>query len=236
MKRAKNVSVVDRRRQSFLSDTNSGFTLVELLIAMTVAGVLMYAVYSIYIAQQKVYTAQLAVTEMQQNMRVAANLLAYEIRMAGYDNDDGVAAILQATPEVFGFSADLNDDGDVDDPGEKIHFDQYLSTNNVPVLGRSTTGNATGHQPAAEYVEHLRFHYLDDDDDPTTVITKIRTVVVDIVVRASQEDRQFTNTATYTATDGAKFGGGSKNDHFRRRHEVIRIEWRNASNAGIASN
>ncbi|NLZ17264.1 MAG: prepilin-type N-terminal cleavage/methylation domain-containing protein [Desulfobulbaceae bacterium] len=220
-----------RRRQSLLSGAGSGFTLVELLIAMAVAGLVMYAVYSIYLAQQKVYTAQLAVTEMQQNMRVAVNLLSYEIRMTGYANDRGVAGILQATPEVFGFSADLNNDGDVDDADEKIHFDQYLSGNGVPVLGRSTTGSTARHQPAAEYVEHLRFHYLDADDRETKDIAKIRTIVVDVVVRASQEDRQFNNTATYMATDGTKFGGGPKNDHFRRRHEVVRIEWRNA---GIA--
>ena len=233
MNRAK-IMKKNREKHHTLLWTDSGFTLIELMIAMTVAGLVMYAVYSIYVAQQKVYTAQLAVTEMQQNMRAATNLLSYDIRMAGYDNDEGVAEILEAKAEVLGFTVDLNEDGDVADAGEIIFYDQYVSGNGVPVLGRSLTGNVSGHQPAAEYIEHLRFRYLDADDNPTTVIAKIRTVLVDLVVRASQPDPRFTNTATYTAADGTVLGGTAKNDHFRRRHETIRIEWRNAGNTGIA--
>lgn len=216
-----------------------GFTLVELLVALSVAGLVMYAVYSIYTAQQRVYNAQLAVTEMQQNMRAAVNLLSHEIRMAGYyDRDkygtgEDIARILEATPEVFAFTADFNDNGKVNDPGENILFDQYISGNGVPVLGRSTTGARAGHQPAVDFVEHVRFSYLNQDNEPTTDIAKIHTVLVDLVVRASRLDPFFINTATYTAADGTVLGGAAKNDHFRRRHELVWIECRNAGRTGL---
>jgi hypothetical protein len=121
----------------------------------------------------------------------------------------------------------------VNDPGENILFDQYISGNGVPVLGRSTTGARAGHQPAVDFVEHVRFSYLNQDNEPTTDIAKIHTVLVDLVVRASRPDPLFINTATYTAADGTVLGGAAQNDHFRRRHELVWIECRNAGRTGL---
>ena len=47
----------------------SGFSLVELLVAMAITGVVMTAVFKIYTTQQDSYLLQEQVAEMQQNLR-----------------------------------------------------------------------------------------------------------------------------------------------------------------------
>jgi prepilin-type N-terminal cleavage/methylation domain-containing protein len=61
-----------------------GFTLVELLVAMAISGIVVAAVYTAFITQQKSYTVQDQVAETQQNARVGLDLIAREVRMAGY--------------------------------------------------------------------------------------------------------------------------------------------------------
>ena len=61
-----------------------GFTLVELLVAMAISGIVVAAVYTAFVTQQKSYTIQDQVAEAQQNARVGLDLIAREVRMAGY--------------------------------------------------------------------------------------------------------------------------------------------------------
>ncbi len=63
----------------------SGFTLVEILVALVLAGLVSGAIYNVYISQNKSYVVQDRVAEMQQNLRVAMYMMRREIRMAGYD-------------------------------------------------------------------------------------------------------------------------------------------------------
>jgi len=61
-------------------NVTQGFTIVELLIAMVVAGIVTMATYSVYVAQQGHYAAQTQVTEMQQNKRALLDLMTSDIR------------------------------------------------------------------------------------------------------------------------------------------------------------
>jgi len=45
----------------------SGFTLIELMVAMAISVVVMAAIYQVYQSQQKAYVTQQMVIEMQQN-------------------------------------------------------------------------------------------------------------------------------------------------------------------------
>jgi prepilin-type N-terminal cleavage/methylation domain-containing protein len=65
----------------------SGVTLIELLIALVLSSILTAALYRSFISQQKTYTVQDQVAEMQQNIRVAMGQMTKEIRMAGYGGD-----------------------------------------------------------------------------------------------------------------------------------------------------
>jgi prepilin-type N-terminal cleavage/methylation domain-containing protein len=65
---------------------NKGITLIELLVALVIAGILVAAVYRTFLSQQKTYTVQEQVVDMQQNVRALINRMMREIRMAGFGN------------------------------------------------------------------------------------------------------------------------------------------------------
>ena len=216
---------------------DQGFTLVELLIAMVVAGIITMATYSVYVVQLRHYTAQNQVTAMQQNLRAALNLMTRDIRMAGYDGESSSAGtIVAAKPDLFYFTFDLDEDGQVNDSGEHIAYDLYDS-DGISTLGRTSddatisisdaSGSwlATGHQPLAENIEELEFHYLDDNDNVTTDESEVSTVVISILARADYEDPRFNNTMTYTTAGGNDW---VCDDHYRRRFQTMTVELRNA--------
>jgi type IV pilus assembly protein PilW len=66
-----------------------GMTLIELLVALVVSGVLVAGVYRTFISQQHTFTVQEQVVDMQQNVRLAINRMTRELRMAGYGSTDG---------------------------------------------------------------------------------------------------------------------------------------------------
>jgi len=70
---------------------NKGITLIELLVALVIAGILVAAVYRTFLSQQKTYVIQDQVVDMQQNVRAGINRMMREIRMAGFG---GVGDIL----------------------------------------------------------------------------------------------------------------------------------------------
>jgi prepilin-type N-terminal cleavage/methylation domain-containing protein len=61
-----------------------GLTLIELLIAMVIVGVLVAGIYRTFVSQQHTYTVQEQVVDMQQNVRMGINQMVREIRMAGF--------------------------------------------------------------------------------------------------------------------------------------------------------
>ncbi len=78
---------------------NRGITLIELLIALVISSILIAAVYRTFIGQQKTYTVQEQVVDMQQNVRVAINRMMREIRMADFG---GVSDVLNLAGGVNG--------------------------------------------------------------------------------------------------------------------------------------
>ena len=69
--------------------TNRGFTLVEVLIVMAMFGVIMGAVYSLYITNLRTSYTSDETSEVQQNMRIAMDVVTRDLRMAGMLVDYG---------------------------------------------------------------------------------------------------------------------------------------------------
>jgi prepilin-type N-terminal cleavage/methylation domain-containing protein len=78
------------------NEGESGFTLVELLIALLMTGVLATAGYGVYLSQHEGWIIQEQVSTMQQNLRAGMHELETRIRMAGYGVPGGFHPIYAA--------------------------------------------------------------------------------------------------------------------------------------------
>lgn len=227
---------------------HAGFTLVEMLVALVISGVLMTAVYTTFQAQQNSYLAQEQVAEMQQNIRAGLDRMVYELRMAGFrGSGSSSASILGAKGDSIAFSYDLNEDGDTGDSGENIGYDIYTSATTGPLtLGRASSPSAlalvetpagsghyeiSGHQPMAENIERLEFYYKLADGTQTTAPTAaqlelIRSIQISILAITRNPDRNYTNNKPYRSLSGADWTPVPP-DHFRRRLQTMTVKCRN---------
>ncbi len=110
-----------------------GMSLVELLVVLAVSGIVMAAMYGIFIGQQRNYGIQDQVVELQQGLRAAMDRMTREIRMAGYGGD-----ILAAFGEVNGFSQLIT-------PVDNGHRDSItiLMAQQVTTLSQNAAAGAT---------------------------------------------------------------------------------------------
>lgn len=70
-----------------------GLTLIELLVAFVISAMIIAAIYNFFIAQNKSYVVQDQVTEVQQGIKGAMEVLTRDLRMAGYDNNSSNSLI-----------------------------------------------------------------------------------------------------------------------------------------------
>jgi len=155
----------------------NGFTLIEILIAMAITGIVLTAVFTAFQSQQTSYIVQEDVVVMQQNLRAGIDMIVREIRMAGYDRQNiGSLGILDISPRnmnnaidatitgngAIQISADFDDDG-VLGGGETISFSiadsPILTPDGNPDLTRNSGG---GRQLLAENIQALGFAYAYD--------------------------------------------------------------------------
>jgi len=66
-----------------LARNTRGFTLVEILVVLAVFGIIMGAVYSLYITNQRAAYTSDETVEVQQNLRIAMDAITKDLRMAG---------------------------------------------------------------------------------------------------------------------------------------------------------
>jgi len=110
---------------------NNGLTLIELLVALVLSSVLVAALYRTFIGQQRSYTVQDQAADMQQNVRMAIDMIARYVRMAGYDPNATSNSGFQINEtngrktdsNNIAFTVDYNGNGVIDNnDGEQIGF------------------------------------------------------------------------------------------------------------------
>jgi type IV pilus assembly protein PilW len=220
---------------------DQGFTLVELMITLAMSGIIIAAIYSAYIIQQKTYYTQGQVVEMQQNIRAGLEMMVGEIRIATYDPDGKAgASIIDATSSRLEFTSNLNaniPDTDLLDADEHVTF--CLNATAVgdadgcddDGIADGTSGSLVRNgQAIAEGIQAIELYYILDDATehlpPTKTLTpdfkKIQAVQITLLAVSSQRDPKYTNTETYVTGSGVNWtptllSGSAAGDNFRRR-------------------
>jgi len=213
-----------------LRENHEGFTLVEILVALVVSGVVLTGIYSTYQNQQRSYILQDEIAKMHQNLRAAMYLMSREVRMAGFDPSGNAHAGLVAgefDDTSLRFTKDDNGDHDVADSSEDLTYS--LSTSGgIRKLGRK---NPSLNQPVAENIEALWFVYLDKDNNVTATPADIRSIEITLVARTGRTTRDYVDTATYTNKLGTKTFG-PYNDGY---HRSVLSEQVNCRNLGLGT-
>lgn len=233
-----------------------GFTLVELMLTMAISGIIMAAIYSAYISQQRTYLAQEQVAEMQQNIRAGLGMLERDIRMAGYDvtgsnnfgfvnnflfsNGAGLSENVMTNSNAIAFTMDLDGDGGIDQAAEDIdgngnkdmtEMEQVAYRLNGTNLQRySTTTGIIEWHTIAEDIENIEFNYVLDDGTQSNnpVPADFSDIrMVQISILARASREDQNFTNPMLYTTASGVNWGPFNDHFRRRMLITTIQCRN---------
>jgi len=149
-----------------------GFTLIELMIAMAILTMVMASVYGVYIASSRTATIQNASAAAQQSARLGIELMAQDIRMAGFDPlGTAGAAIVISQPGKIQVTSDKNSDGSINDTGfERISYD-LSGTDLRRILYEGTARQSV--QPLIENVTDLVFTYSGSNNCNVTIELEI---------------------------------------------------------------
>lgn len=230
-----------------IRNRNRGFTLVELMIAMAVGGIVMAAVMTAFMSQHRSYLAQDDVVEMQQNVRVAMDMLVRDIRSAGYNPNNigggvgittvGITAPTGDAPNsgvptggVAAFLTFSHDDGTgVLETIDYSLFDAFEFAAPPANDGfdddlAMNRNDGSGRQVVAENINRLEFLYLDANGTPTATLNNIRSIQVSIMAQTSKAYENGPAAQTYTTPSGAIW---TSTAGFRSRYLTTTVQCRN---------
>ena len=162
-----------------------GFSLVEVMIAMTIGLMVLGSLISSFLLQQKTYDVEEQVAEMVQNARAAMDMMVREIRMAGYNPTGASFDGIPYHTSQLQISADLDGDGSTGNLNEAIIY-----TYDVENLRINRTAGA-GAQPFAENIQSFIFDYLDAAGSATITSADIRQLQIAITARTAKPDPNY---------------------------------------------
>ncbi|MDU9048037.1 MAG: PilW family protein [Candidatus Electrothrix sp. Rat3] len=211
---------MQRRKQK-----ENGFTLIEVMVSMVIASFVFAGIYGVYTIQQRSYTVQEQVSEMQQKARAALDYMVRDIRMAGYNDPNGNCTSRDTTDwnnwdasaDTFTFVTCV--------PGETSAstveyglYDAYESSggNDKIINDLYRRVNSGNRQLIAEGIDAIEFLYAVEDDttDPVSFntstsvvgvanIENIRSVRISLLMRSTLPDRKHRDKVQYIPASGA---------------------------------
>ena len=176
-----------------------GFTLVEVMVSIAILSILFGTIYRTFDVFTRSYAKENVKAGVQQKTRIGIDLMARDIRLAGLDplglaNAGFNAANTNSTS--IQFTADLNYDGDLDDPFEDIRY--FLNGNQLQQTADLGTGPVT--DTLLDNVIGLTFTYLNETDTPLAepvATDEIRTVLISLTLqREAGRDEPISRTYT----------------------------------------
>jgi type IV pilus assembly protein PilW len=183
-----------------ISGRASGFSLVELLVAMAIGLVVLGAIYSVFTIQNKTFSKQEQIVEMQQNARAAMDMMSREIRMAGYDptevnfdsNPSNNFSGVTVNASQLQVQADLDGNGAIDTSSEENIVYAFDAGNK-----KITRNIGAGAQSFFENVDSFTFAYLDGSGNVTAASTSVRQIRITLTGRTAKPDPAYTANGGY---------------------------------------
>ena len=176
--------------------SQKGFSLVELMIAMSIFGVVMAAVTNAFMLQRRTLSIQEQVSTMTEQAQTSLDLIAREVRSAGMD-PLGTAGLTLVTANInqLELQSDRNLNG-VRDPDESVTY-RFVAAD------KRIIRNAGTDEIVADNIELFQWAYLDQAGNVTTDPTKIKQLDLTIRSRTARPDRHYSANGgyrTYTLT------------------------------------
>lgn len=139
-----------------------GITLIELLVALVIGGIVVAGVYRFFVAQSKAYVVQDQVVEVQQNIRSAMEILLRDLRMTGF-NGDNTPLTPSVTPGANNITVYYEKNGAVRQVSYLVDGTSRLMRNQIPP---DVPPSEAGGDPILTDVNALNFMYgIDPDED-----------------------------------------------------------------------
>jgi len=175
-----------------------GFSLVELMIAMAVASIAFVLLAMTFERSGKLYTTQNVTSALQAEVRAAVEIMAREVRMAGYDPyKTGDFEIKTATSNHLLFTLDIDENGAVGTTGfpncERLSFRFSAASQALQIICgenkawqdiQTLIGSFSSMGTSGTKVTNLNFDYMDNQNNSTTFIPDIRGVVITLTAQA----------------------------------------------------
>jgi len=178
---------------------NTGFTLVEVLVAMVVSLIIMGGAYSIFNSQQRQTVIQTNISDAQQALRAAMDFMSRDIRMAGYNPTEGKTK--------FGITSisDTNGMGSItftwDDPSGTISHRYFLSTLNGSSVAPNSRALIFNGNPLAGFIVAIGFAYAYDIDNDGRLERNSAGNVIWAIDADNDNDWDALNTTTGTTSE-----------------------------------
>jgi len=234
---------------------SSGFTLVELMIALALTGIIATAMYTFFLGQQRSATVQQDLVGIQQDLRAVMQALTRDIRMAGYDptgsgtfgfvvngtfaTQKGVKRTVGTTGSSLACTMDLNGNGRLDVDAQDMDGNEttdlremeqvgYRLTNDGQLQRFSTTTGAILWATLAENIQGLAFTYHSADGKAIADLDPITMPLVRSVTVSILIRARFPDPSFTNTSAYPGFNEGAPyNDRFRRRLLVMNVQCRN---------
>ena len=179
----------------------SGFTLMELLVSMSIVMVVLAALAKTFTVQSRQNAAEEQVAQMQGNARAALDLMVREIQMAKY-NPAGTAfssayGVTYSASELE-VKADMNGDGTISTSSGSVEDIIYArdAVNNY-ITRKLGSGTA---EIVADNITAFTFAYYDANGSAVTSSGNsgnIRKVTINITARTAKPDPSYTSNSGY---------------------------------------
>jgi len=181
-----------------ITDSNRGFTLVELMMTLLIFGVVMGVIGNVFFTSQNLYSSTSQRASQQMSARASLGVMIEEIRHAGANPQDvpGMVAIMTANADQIRVVSELNDVAGIqtDEPSEDVTY-RY-----DPDADAILRNPGTGEQTFLEGVTGFALRYYDENNTPlgppplsVVQASRVRSIEIDLTTETRQAgDMNFT--------------------------------------------